>query len=181
MFYIRLRCATSCSNWRLTIFFRAKWTAAIHREWIEAILKNEPHRERARLERTRDLMDAEAPDALITDYESILEGLSLPDPNDRHVLAAAIVGECDLIVTQNLKDFPEYELAPYGIQAQHPDDFLMGLLVFFPKEFCAAIREVRVRLQNPPYTLEEYLATLKQLGLVKTAAQLDRFSSSLTG
>jgi hypothetical protein len=82
--------------------FRAKWTSNIHREWVEALLKNEPHRNRATLERTRELMDKATRDALIRGYEALIECLDLPDADDRHVLAAAIVGRCDAIVTQNL-------------------------------------------------------------------------------
>jgi len=83
--------------------FKAKWTAGIHLEWIEALLRHEPHRDRAALERTRDLMDSKTRDSLVTGYEALIPSLELPDPNDRHVLAAAIVGRCDVIVTQNLK------------------------------------------------------------------------------
>jgi hypothetical protein len=75
--------------------FHAKWTADIHREWIEALLRHEPQRDRAALERTRALMDTAVRDALITGYETLIETLELPDPDDRHVLAAAIVGRCD--------------------------------------------------------------------------------------
>ncbi len=74
----------------VTDLFRAKWTAEIHREWIEALLRKEPHRDRARLERTRDLMDSSTRDCLVTGYEALIPSLQLPDPNDRHVLAAAI-------------------------------------------------------------------------------------------
>ena len=104
--------------------FRAKWSADIHREWIEALLRNDPQRVRAKLERTRDLMDASTRDCLVTGYETLIPSLQLPDAKDRHVLAAAIVGRCDVIVTQNIKDFPEDVLAGYGIDVQHPDEFL---------------------------------------------------------
>ncbi len=72
--------------------FRANWTVDIHREWINALLRNEPHRDRATLERTRDRMDRAARDCLVTGYETLIPSLHLPDPADRHVLAAAIVG-----------------------------------------------------------------------------------------
>jgi len=91
----------------VTDMFRAKWTSDIHREWMEALLRNQPHRDRAKLERTRDLMDSSTRDCLVTGYEALISSLHLPDPNDCHVLAAAIVGRCDAIITQNLKDFPE--------------------------------------------------------------------------
>ena len=156
--------------------FRAKWTADIHREWIEALLRNEPHRDRAALERTRDLMDQATRDCLVTGYESLIDGLELPDPDDRHVLAAAIVGRCDVIVTQNLQDFPEAILRPYGIEAQHPDDFLLHHLRLSPGRFCVAVRKVRARLKNPPYSVADYLTTLTRQGLVATAAELEQFS-----
>jgi hypothetical protein len=156
--------------------FRAKWTTDIHNEWIEALLKNEPHRERADLERTRDLMDKSTRDSIITGYGAIIPGLKLPDPDDRHVLAAAIVGRCDVIVTQNLKHFPKAALQTFGIEAQHPDNFLTNHLNLYTEQFCAAIRKVRLRLQNPPYSVEEYLATLKRQGLVATASELEEFA-----
>ena len=95
------------------------------------------------------------------------------------MLAAAIVGRCDLIVTQNLMDFPEGTLALFGIEAQHPDDFLRTQLSLTPDLFCAAIRKVRARLKNPPYTVDQYLTTLERQGLVATVADLDQFSEWL--
>ena len=159
--------------------FRAKWTADIHREWINAVLKREPHRDSRKLKRTRERMDSETRDALITDYEDLINGLKLPDPNDRHVLAAAIVGRCDVIVTQNLKHFPAGALAPYGIEVQHPDDFLVNHLNLFPARFCKAVRKVRVRLKNPPYTVENYLAVLTRQGLTRTVSGLKQFPQFL--
>lgn len=156
--------------------FRAKWTADIHREWIEALLKNEPHRDRSALERTRDLMDRATRDCLVTGYESLISSLELPDANDRHVLASAIVGQCDVIVTQNLQDFPDDALRVYGIEAQHPDTFLSFHLNLSPGKFCVAVQKVRARLKSPPYSVEDYLATLTRQGLVATVSQLTQFS-----
>jgi hypothetical protein len=95
------------------------------------------------------------------------------------VLAAAIVGRCDVIVTQNLQDFPTGLLKPYSIEAIHPDDFLVGYLQRIPSKFCEAVRKVRARLKNPPYSVEEYLATLTRQGLVATVAQLEAFANTL--
>jgi PIN domain len=163
----------------VTDLFRAKWTADIHREWIENLLLNEPHRERAALERTRDLMDRAVRDCLVTGYEALISCLDLPDADDRHVLAAAIVGRCDVIVTQNLKHFPDAALAPYGIIAQHPDEFLCNHLNLSQGVFCSAVQKVRGRLQNPPYTIDEYFDILTRQGLVVTAAELKPFSRLL--
>lgn len=156
--------------------FHAKWTEAIHREWIEALLRHEPHRRRAALERTRDLMDQATRDCLVAGYEPLVSGLALPDADDRHVLAAAIVGRCDVIVTQNTKDFPDETLAPYGLEARHPDEFLANHLSLAPGAFCAAVRKVRARLKNPPYAVGEYLAILMRQGLVATASELEVFA-----
>lgn len=107
----------------LTDLFKAHWTTSIHNEWIEALLRQGKHT-RKKLEHVRDLMDAHVKDALVTGYEPLIEGLSLPDPNDRHVLAAAIVCGADAIVTFNQEDFPADTLKPYGIDVIHPDDFI---------------------------------------------------------
>jgi predicted nucleic acid-binding protein len=163
----------------ITDLFKAKWTADIHREWIEALLRKEPHRDRAALERTRDLMDQATRDCLVTGYEPLIQGLVLPDPNDRHVLAAAIVGRCDAIITQNLKDFPAEALASYGIEAQHPDDFFRNQLALAPGLVCSALRKVRGRLKNPPKTVDEYLAILTRQGLVATVAELEPLAGLL--
>ena len=67
-------------------------------------------------------------DALVTGWEPLTTGLALPDPGDAHVLAAAILGRADVIVTQNLKDFPSEVLSPFGIDAVSTDDFLLDQL-----------------------------------------------------
>jgi predicted nucleic acid-binding protein len=160
-----------------TDVYRARWSNAIHDEWINALLRNEPHRDRAALERTRALMDRATRDCLVEDFETLIPFLELPDPDDRHVLAAAIVGRCDVIVTANLKDFPASALHQHGVEAQHPDEFLGNHLSLAPGLFCASIRRVRARLKNPPYDVESYLAILTQQGLVATAAELEQFSA----
>jgi len=73
-------------------------------------------------------MNASVPDCLVTNYKKLANSIELPDPDDRHVLAAAIVGHADAIVTFNTKDFPQAVLQPYGIEVQHPDEFVMNQL-----------------------------------------------------
>lgn len=163
----------------VTDLFKARWSDDIHREWIEALLRNEPHRSRTALERTRDLMNSATRDCLVREYEYLVPSLELPDANDRHILAAAIVGRCDVIVTQNLTDFPDTILASYGIDVQHPDEFLSNHLNLAQGLFCSAVQKVRARLQNPPYSIEQYLDILTRNGLVVTAAELRQFSSLL--
>lgn len=155
--------------------FNARWTAEIHEEWIRSLLKNEPQRNREDLERTRELMDQHADDCLVTDYQQLTPSLDLPDKNDRHVLAAAIVGRCNAIITQNLKDFPAESLRPYGIETQHPDQFIYNQLTMAPGLVCSSLKRIRKRLKNPPYSTDEYLNTLTQQGLITTVAELGQF------
>jgi hypothetical protein len=98
----------------LTDLYRARWSDQIHEEWITAVLRNRSDLSRAQLERTRSLMNAHVRDALVDGYQSLIPALALPDPDDRHVLAAAIKRGADLIVTFNLDDFPDHVLASYG-------------------------------------------------------------------
>ena len=163
----------------MTDLFRAKWASDIHREWIGVLLINEPHRDRARLERTRDLMDSSTRNCLVTGYEGLIPALELPDPDDRHVLAAAIVGRCDVIVTQNLRDFPDKALEPFGVDVQHPDEFLCDHLKVAQGLFCGAVQKVRRRLQTPPYSVVQYLDILVGNGLVRTASQPRPFADLL--
>lgn len=152
-----------------------KWSADIHREWMSALLRDRPDLSVEMLERTRRLMDQATRDCLVTGYEPLIATLDLPDPDDRHVLAAAIVGRCDVIITHNLRDFPAVAIARYGVEAQHPDEYLTNHLNLAPGPFCAAVRKVRARLKNPPIMAPDYLAILASQGLVALAGELAAF------
>jgi hypothetical protein len=159
----------------LTGLFRAKWSAAVHEEWIGALLRRRADLSREKLERTRRLMDLHAADALVTGYEHLIEGLQLPDPGDRHVLAAAIHGRADVIVTANLRDFPASILAKFGIEAQHPDDFILSLLDLSQSLVVAAARNHRESLKSPSKTIQQYLGTLEDQGLAQTVSALREY------
>ena len=156
----------------VTGLFRAKWSADVHEEWISSLLKNRHDLTRDKLERTRMLIDKHATDALVIGYEDLIPGLQLPDPNDRHVLAAAIRGQANVIVTMNLRDFPSDVLAPFGIEAQHPDEFILHLLDLTPGAVVAAAENHRQSLKNPPKTVSEYLEMLERQGLTQTVSVL---------
>ena len=151
---------------------RARWTDAIHEEWIRNILKNRPQLSSERLTRTRTQMDEAVRDCLVVGYEVLIDTLSLPDPDDRHVLAAAIVGGCQAIVTFNRQDFPAETLAPLEVEAIHPDDLLMALYDEDADLVCASIRRQRENLRNPPQSAEEMLQTLERQELTKLVARL---------
>lgn len=162
-----------------TELFQARWSNAIHEEWIRNLLQDRADLSREQLERTRDRMNEHILDALVTDYEALIPSLHLPDENDRHVLAAAIRGRADVIVTFNLKDFPEAALSPYQIEAQHPDVFVLHLLSLDATRVCAAIRKQRLDLRKPPKSAEELLDTLAEQGLKQTVAYLRPLITSL--
>jgi predicted nucleic acid-binding protein len=163
----------------LTDLYRARWSAAIHDEWIRSVLANRPDLTRSQLERTRDLMDAHARDALVTGYEDLIPSLNLPDPNDRHILAAAIHGRVDVIVTFNLKDFPAEYVSRFGIDAQHPDLFLIHLLDLAPGVVLEALKRLRHTLQHPPVNIDAYLTRLEVQGLTGFVAKLREFHALL--
>lgn len=158
----------------LTGLFQAKWTDQIHEEWIKNVLKNRPDLTKKQLNRTRNLMNLHARDALIAGYEHLIPKLSLPDMNDCHVLAAAIHGSVSKILTYNIKDFPEKALKPYRISVQHPDEFLFSLLTHESDTVCNALKRLRLGLKNPPLSVTEYLLVLTTQGLSKTASELNR-------
>lgn len=155
--------------------FRARWTDTIHNEWIKAALDRRPDIDPARLTLRRELMNAHAEDCLVTDFEPLIGAMSLPDPDDRHVVAAAVKCGADVIVTFNLRDFPDSVLSVYGMEAQHPDVFVRHLIDLRPGVVVSSIRTVRSRLTNPVISADKYLLNLEEQGLVATVAELRAF------
>lgn len=150
--------------------FRPRWTNEIHEEWIRNVLKDQPQRTREELERRRAFMDQAIDRDLIENYEHHIETLSLPDPNDRHVLAAAIEANIETLLTYNLRDFPASVLSAYGIAALHPDVFLCRLMSEEPKMVLSVIEEMRAKRKRPeitPVQLLEKLSRLSLTGFVK--------------
>jgi hypothetical protein len=159
----------------ITDLYRAKWTNEIHEEWMRNVLANRPDLTRTQLERTRELMNANVRDCLVEGYEKLIPALTLPDPDDRHILAAAIRSSSSVIVTYNLKDFPDKAMKEFGITAQHPDDFLIHLLDLAPDLVCAAAQRQRLSLKRPPMDAEEYLKCLARQSLSNTVEKLREF------
>ncbi|MHB2019859.1 MAG: PIN domain-containing protein [Candidatus Xenobia bacterium] len=162
-----------------TELFRARWTEEIQSEWVRSLLKQRPDLRPEQLRRTRELMDRSIPDCLVTGYEGLVDQLNLPDPNDRHVLAAAIRCQAGVIVTYNLADFPQAALDPYGISAQHPDEFVGHLFDLSPAAVCAAVRDQRLALSRPVRSVREILDTFLSLGLAGTVAALETMQELL--
>ncbi|MDT0619911.1 PIN domain-containing protein [Salinisphaera sp. P385] len=147
--------------------YRASWSDSIHEEWMRALLADRPDLTREDLVRRRDAMDEALPDAAIDGYEGLIPGLDLPDPGDRHVLAAAVRARTALIVTHNLKDFPAERLEPYALEGVHPDTFACDLYYLNPKRVAAIVEAQRSDLRKPPMARADFLSRLEACGLVE--------------
>jgi predicted nucleic acid-binding protein len=158
-----------------TGIYAAKWSREIDREWIQNLAKNK-NRPVEDFHRRRDFMHKICPTWEVSKkaWKLIEPCLELPDPKDRHVLAAAIAGHVDSIVTQNLKDFPISILEPLEMTAIHPDEFLLQQLELEPLVVLPAFKAMRARLKNPAYTPEFFIQSLERNGLIQTAAFLDQ-------
>lgn len=159
--------------------FRARWTKEIHCEWKRNLLKNRTDLTMEQLDRTSDLMDRAIPEACVIDYEDLVTGLTLPDRDERHVLAAAIRCGAGVIVTFNLKDFPDVLLAPFGIEAQHPDEFVENLFHLDPSAVVAAAQRQRQQLKNPVMDIESFLNLLQRQGLSRSVQALASYRAIL--
>ncbi len=129
---------------------------------------------RDNLEKTRDAMDSAFPDSNITNYEEIANNLSLPDDRDKHVLAAAIRANADVIVTFNLKHFPSEHLKLYDVEAQSPDEFITNLISLDEVKSLQALKNQVKSLRNPPRSMEDVLQVLENCGLRNSVSYLKR-------
>ncbi|MFW3113802.1 hypothetical protein MHAE_08513 [Mycobacterium haemophilum DSM 44634] len=155
---------------------RARWSELILDEVFDAIREKRPDLDPAKLTRTRALMCAAVPDCLIdsTAVNALVPSLTLPDPDDRHVLAAAILAGAQVIVTTNLKDFPSGELEKFSIEAKHPDAFLQDIYHLDGALMHQAVSEAAAAYKRPPMTVGELVERLDSLGLPISASLLRR-------
>lgn len=158
-----------------TGLFTAHWTNEIHDEWIRSLLASRPDLE-PKIQRTRSLMDQAVPDCIVTGYGYLTEALTLPDPDDRHVLAAAIHCGAQAIVTFNLKDFPQEILERHDIEAIDPDSFVENQFYLKQALVLLAAKKHRASLKAPAKSVTDYLDTLASQGLVRTASLLKQFT-----
>ena len=149
-----------------------KWSEQIHEEWMRNVLKDRPDLTPERLERTRRLMDEHAGDCLVSGFEKHVAKLTLPDPNDHHVLAVAIEARADVIITWNLRDFPIEIVAELGIAVHTPDQLVQGLLEENESAVLGAMKEHRASLKNPSKSAVEYVENLADQGLALSVERL---------
>lgn len=112
------------------------------------------------------------PDAMVKNYEQLIDSLDLPDEKDRHVLAAAIKTNANVIVTNNINDFPNDYLASYGLSAKTADDFLTDTIDLNAEIAVKSFRKLVLNRTNPE--MDEYvvLDALRKNGLKDTADYL---------
>ena len=150
---------------------RARWTDAILDECFRSILRRRPELEEP-LKRTRKLMNMAVPDCLVDGHDDLIESLVLPDADDRHVLAAAILVRAEAIVTANLADFPTETLARYQIEPKHPDAFVLELIESAPAKVIEIVTRQASDLRSPRRSARELLDTLENVGVRTSVVRL---------
>lgn len=152
--------------------YRPKWTDKIQEEWTRNLLLNRPDLLAVQLQKTTDAMNRAFPDATVRNFESLITSLTLPDADDRHVLAAAIRGQADVLVTANLKDFPQIIVGLFDIEVQHPDQFINSFLATHSDEVLLAFKSQVNNLRRPVKSADEVLEILHRNGLTITVEAL---------
>lgn len=150
--------------------FRARWTERIVDEALRSLAADRPDLDPARIRRTGELINAAVRDCLVTGYEQLAESLTLPDPDDRHVLAAAVRAGAQVIVTNNLKDFPHEALDPFGVEVQTPDAFVRHLVDLDAQVVARILVEQAAALKKPAMSVWQLIERLTGSGLVEAMA-----------
>jgi len=158
--------------------YRARWTDQIIDEWTRSVLDRKPHITDSIASQVAT-MRATFPESWVTGHEPLIPSLVLPDPDDRHVLAAAIKAGAHHIVTENLKDFPAAILDDFDLEAVTADQFLMQTFDLYPVGATSALKMVRGKYANPPFTPPEFITDLAASGLPMLASYARDFINHL--
>lgn len=157
----------------------ARWTETIHDEWIRNLLANTPGLPAEHFQATKQLMNIAVPEATVSGYERHIQTVSLPDPDDRHVAAAAIEAGASIIVTWNLRDFPPSELKKHGLAPQSPDAFLLDIYELAPHLLLASLANARSNLSRSRVSATDFIDILRDQRLVKLATQIEKHVDDL--
>ena len=151
--------------------YSAKWTLTIEQEWTAALLRDFPGKEPTVRQIAANMREA-VPDCMVTGYEALIEGIVLPDPDDRHVVAGAIAGHADAIVTCNAKHFPKDVLATHGIDVQSPDEFVVNQIMLHKLRSITALKRMRERWQRPEVSAADLIDLFDRRGMPVAAGAL---------
>lgn len=157
----------------------ARWTDEIHDEWMRNLLANTPSLVAGRLKVTKQLMNVALPEATVVGYETHIQTVRLPDPDDRHVVAAAIAAGASMIITWNLRDFPHTELKKHGLTRQSPDTFLTSLYNQAPDMLVGSLAHARRNLSKSNVSVSAFIDILRAQNLTGLAAQIDKHLDDL--
>jgi predicted nucleic acid-binding protein len=151
--------------------YQPLWSELILDEWQESLEKRFGDNPGPVLAKRKQI-EAAFPGAMVVPPQSLIDALDLPDANDRHVLAAAIVGRADAVVTANLKHFPPEICSQYDVEIIHPDTFLVNVIDLDQDRAVKACQKHRAVLKNPPFTQEEFVERFSATGLVQAHQRL---------
>ncbi len=126
-----------------------------------------------RVDRRIAMMTQAFPDAMVTGYESLIDGMA-NDPKDRHVLAAAVRARAEVLVTFNTSDFPEPVLKPYDVGVAHPDEFLLDQLDLYPGITIEVLRQQAASYRREPTAVPGLLVLLERTGVPQFTAEVRR-------
>jgi predicted nucleic acid-binding protein len=151
---------------------QARWTESILDETFRAVRRTRPDITELQVRRTRTLMIAAVRDCLVVGHKALIDSLSLPDPDDRHVLAAAIRSRAQVIVTDNIKDFPAEATEPWDVEARTADQFVVDQIHLDEAIVYGEIQRIADSWRNPSGTVVDVLHRLEQSGLHQAVALL---------
>ena len=157
----------------------ARWTDQIHDEWVRNVAADAPAIPVERLRAIRRLMNAALPGATVVGYEDLVPTVSLPDPDDRHVVAAAITAGASVIVTWNLRDFPATALKKYGLRRQTPDAFLAELYGGPPDLIVGSLANARRNLNKSRVSASQFIDILGKQKLTQLVTRLNKHPNDL--
>lgn len=150
--------------------YTPKWSIHIFDEWKDVMVRKGISQDEA--EQRVFKANLAFPDAMVQNYEGLIAHLTLPDGKDRHVLAAAIKTNANIVVTNNIKDFPKEYLQSFSLRTKTTDDFLTDIIDLNPKQAIAAFKELVLNKKNPPLDEFQVLDRLRNIGLVESANYL---------
>lgn len=154
--------------------YRPLWSTRIVAEAIDAIMKIHPHIPSGQVMKRFATMDETFEDACVDGWEDLEQTVTLPDLDDRHVVAAAMRGRADAIITANIRDYPVDALDPLNIEVIHPDDFLLDQLDLAPRVVLDVLREQAAHTRRPALTPVDLIARLARAGAPAFADEAGR-------
>ena len=157
----------------------ARWTDEIHDEWIRNLAADTPTIPIERLQATRQLMNNALPGATVSGYEDLAPTVSLPDPDDRHVVAAAIAAGASVILTWNLRDFPATALKKFGLRRQTPDTFLAELYDRAPGLTVGSLANARRNLNKSRVSASDFIDIIGNQKLPQLVTRLKKHRTDL--